>query len=70
MFLAGYEKILHFFKDLIYLFIDTEREAGSMLGARRGTRSQVSRITLRAAGGAKSLRHQGGPKTALLPQEE
>ena len=38
-----------------------EGEAGSMQGARRGTRSQVSRITPWAAGGAKPLWHQGCP---------
>ena len=38
-----------------------EGEAGSMQGARRGTRSQVSRITPWAAGGAKPLSHQGCP---------
>ena len=59
-----------FFKDLfIYSFRESEREAetqaegeaGSMQEARRGTRSLVSRITPRAAGGAKPLRHQGYP---------
>ena len=34
-----------------------EGEAGSMQEARCGTRSWVSRITPRAAGGAKPLRH-------------
>ena len=59
-----------FFKDFIYLFMtDTEREAetqaegeaGAMQGARRGTRSQVSRITPPAKGGAKLLGHRGCP---------
>ena len=54
-----------------YLFMgDTDRErgrdtaegeAGSMQGARRGTRSRVSRITPRAEGGAKPLSHLGCP---------
>ena len=59
-----------FFK--IYLFIHSERakreaetqaegEAGSMQEARRGTQPQVPRITPRAAGGAKPLRHWGCP---------
>ena len=38
-----------------------EGEAGSVQGARRGTRSQVSRITLWAEGGAKPLSHPGCP---------
>ena len=38
-----------------------EGEAGSMQGARRGTRYQVSRITPQDAGGAKPLRHWGRP---------
>ena len=38
-----------------------EGEAGSMQGARRGTRSQVSRITPWAEGGAKPLSHPGCP---------
>ena len=38
-----------------------EGEAGSMQGARRGTRSQISRITPRAKGGAKPLGHWGCP---------
>ena len=55
----------------IYLFIETHREreaqtqaegeAGATQGARHGTRSQVSRITPRGAGGAKLLRHPGIP---------
>ena len=36
-------------------------EAGSAQGAQHGTRSQVSRITLRAKGGVKPLGHQGCP---------
>ena len=43
-----------------------EGEAGSMQGARRGTRSLVSRITPRAAGGAKPLCHRGCPSTKIL----
>ena len=60
-----------FFFLKIYLFIHSERErqaetqaegeAGPMQGARCGTRSRVSRITPRAAGGAKPLRHWGCP---------
>ena len=62
----------------IYLFIQRERErereaetqaegeAGSMQGAQRGTGSQVSRITPRAAGGAKPLRHWGCPCRGFL----
>ena len=38
-----------------------EGEAGSMQAARRGTRFRVSRITLRAEGGAKPLSHPGIP---------
>ena len=38
-----------------------EGEAGSMQGTQCGTRSWVSRITSRAAGSAKLLRHQGCP---------
>ena len=38
-----------------------EGEAGSMQGAQRRTRSQVSRITPRAKGGAKPLSHPGCP---------
>ena len=57
---------IFFFK---ILFIQREREAesqaegeaGPMQGARCGTRSWVSRITPRAAGGAKPLRHWGCP---------
>ena len=49
--------------------IDTEREtetqaegeAGSMQGARCGTRSQVSRITPWAKGGTKPLSYLGCP---------
>ena len=43
-----------------------EGEAGSTQGARHGTRFRVSRITPRAAGGAKPLRHGGCPPTPLL----
>ena len=65
-----------FFKDFVYLFMrhthtHTEREreaetqaegeAGSMQGARRGTRSRVSRIRPWAEGGAKPLSHPGPP---------
>ena len=43
-----------------------EGEAGSMQGARHGTRSRVSRITPWAEGGAKPLSHRGCPKVFLL----
>ena len=54
------EMSIFFIKDFIYLFMrerhthteaetQTEGEAGSMQGARRGTRSWVSRITPPAA---------------------
>ena len=43
-----------------------EGEAGSLPEARRRTRSQVSRITPRAAGGAKPLCHQGCPVCYIL----
>ena len=43
-----------------------EGEAGSMQGAGRGTRSQVSRITPRAAGGAKPLSHRGCPERIIF----
>ena len=42
-----------------------EGEAGSMQGARCGTRSSVSRITPWAAGGTKPLRHRGCPPPFL-----
>ena len=45
---------------------EAEGEAGSMQGARHGTRSQVSRITPQAKGGAKPLRHPGCPDRFLL----
>ena len=45
-----------------------EGEAGSMQGARRGTRSQVSRITPRAEGSTKPLSHQGCPSQLPLKQ--
>ena len=60
------------FKDFIYLFIETEREAEKEAGiiqrARRGTRSRISRITPWVAGGTKPLRHQGCPSRAFLKQ--
>ena len=62
-----------FFKDFIYLFIETQREreaeahaegeAGSMQGASGGTRSRVPRIKPQAAGGTKPLRHRGCPSS-------
>ena len=45
---------------------EREREAGSMLGAPRGTQSQVSRITLWAEGSAKPLSHWGYPEKTIL----
>ena len=42
-----------------------EGEAGSMQGAQRGTRSQVSRITPQAEGGTKPLSHWGCPGLAF-----
>ena len=39
----------------------TEREAGSVQGARRGTQSQISRITAWAEGGTKPLSHPSCP---------
>ena len=39
-----------------------EGEAGSTQGAQPGTRSQVSRITLRAEGGTKLLSYLGCPE--------
>ena len=42
-----------------------EGEAGSMQGARCGTRFRVSRITPWGAGGAKPLRHQGFPRSTF-----
>ena len=41
-------------------------EAGSMQGARHGTRSRVSRITPWAEGGAKLLSHPGCPMKYFL----
>ena len=43
-----------------------EGEGGSMQGARRGTRTQVSRIMPWAEGGAKPLSHGGCPAHELL----
>ena len=40
---------------------EAEREAGSMQGARRGTRSRHPKITPWAEGGTKSLSHPGCP---------
>ena len=70
------------FKDFIYLFMrDTEKErdreaetqaegeAGSMQGARHGTRSQVSRIRPWAEGGTKPLSHQGCPINTILKKK-
>ena len=43
-----------------------EGEAGSMQGARQGTRSQVSGITRQAEGGAKPLGHRVCPISHYL----
>ena len=43
-----------------------EGEAGSMQGAQRGTRSQVSTIMPWAKGGAKPLSHPGCPSPQLI----
>ena len=43
-----------------------EGEAGSMQGARHGTRSRVSRITSWAEGSAKPLSHRGLPLSKYL----
>ena len=43
-----------------------EGEAGSMQGARRGTRSQASRITPWAESSAKPLSRPGCPEYAVL----
>ena len=66
----------HFLKKILFIYsweTHTERErereaetqaegeAGPMQGARRGTRSRVSRITPWAEGGAKPLSHPGCP---------
>ena len=68
-----------FFKDFIYLFMrniegererkaetQAEGEAGSIQGALRGIRSQVSRITPWAEGSAKPLSHPGCPGNIFL----
>ena len=63
-----FEYYVLFLKDFMYLFTrDTQREAetqaegeaGSMQGARRGTRAQVFRVTPSAEGSAKPLSHPG-----------
>ena len=43
-----------------------EGEAGSMQGARRGTRSRVSRIMPGLQASAKPLHHQGCPRNVLI----
>ena len=43
-----------------------EGEAGSVQGARRGTRSRVPRMTARAEGGAKPRCHRGCPERGFL----
>ena len=66
-----------FFFLRFYLFIheresetQAEGEAGSMQGALRGTRSQVSRITPWAEGGTKPLSHWVAlfPKSLCWPE--
>ena len=68
-----YGSFFSFFKDFIYLFMrDTETEierqgeAGSMQGARRETRSRVSKITPWTKGSAKPLSHPGCPPVPFL----
>ena len=48
---------------------EAEEEAGSMQGARRGTRSQDPRITPWAEGSAKPLSHLGCPQVFLLSEK-
>ena len=64
----------YFLKILFYLFMrgterererEAEGEAGSMQEARCGSRSWVSRILLRAEGGAKPLGHRGCPAVII-----
>ena len=45
-----------------------EGEAGSLQGARPGTRSRVSRITLWAEGGAKPLSYSGWPEFHIFTE--
>ena len=45
---------------------EAEGEAGSMQGARQGTRSRVSRITPWAEGSAKRLSHSGCPNLPIF----
>ena len=67
------EFLFYFFKDLLIYSWETQREAetqaegeaGPMQGARRGARSQVSRIMPRAEGSAKPLSHRGCPETEI-----
>ena len=70
------KSFLFFFKILFYLFMrnihreaetQAEGEAGSMLGARRGTRSRDSRMAPWAKGRrAKPLSNQGSPHVSNL----
>ena len=75
MWIQWFVFILFFKKDFVYLLIrDTEREAetqtegeaGSMWGVRRGTRSWVSRITPGLKAGAQPLSHTGVPDGLYL----
>ena len=57
---------ISFFFKILFIYSwqrerEAEGEAGSMQGARHETRSQVSRITPWAEGGAKPLFHRGCP---------
>ena len=66
--------VLYFLRFIGLFMRDTEKEAetqaegeaGSMLGARCGTRSQDSRISPGPKAGAKPLSHPGIPKTHYL----
>ena len=49
---------------------ETEGEAGSMQGARCGTRSQVSRIMPWAEGGTKPLSHPGCPSFRFMNKQQ
>ena len=46
--------------------MQAEGEAGSMQGSRGGTRSWVSRITLRAEGSTKPLGHRSCPSQLIF----
>ena len=54
------------FSNILFIHRDAEGEADSMQGAQHGTRSQDSRITPWAEGGAKPLSHPGSPDFIFL----